>query len=251
MPQLKTRLDAGSPAFRLSVLSATLAAAAACLALRLWKVAGPGGTLAGLAFVFACATDRALWGQATLGKGAVYGLNLCLTLAVLSSLAGRGRTAAAGGGLALGLACANHWMSAAGLVPLLFARLSVLRDAEHPRARPGRDLSMAGCMALAALSAYLWLPLRAAAGPALNWGEPSGLAGFLFSVGRLQYIGGLAESGVMPAGERLGVLAGAPRRGHRPRLRSQPHRVSPPLGQPGLDAHEQLLPQLRPDPGTV
>jgi len=199
---LAVRLPAGSPAFRISVLSAALAGAAACLALRFWMVAGPGGMVAGLVFVFACVTDRALWGQATLGKGAVYGLNLCLTLATLTVLAGSSAVRAAGGALALGLAGANHWMSVVGLVPVFGARLAGRNG--FPRAA-----ALAACMSLLALSTYLWLPLRAVAGPAMNWGEPSDAPGFWFVVGRLQYIGGLSDPVVMAVGERLGAIVGA------------------------------------------
>jgi len=69
----------------------------------------------------------------------------------------------------------------------------------------GRGLRLAGAAALAALgfTPLLYLPLRAARNPVLDWGHPADLAGFLDHVLRRQYggfaLGGLSDWGIVLA----------------------------------------------------
>ncbi len=122
------------------------------------------------------------WHNALTAKGGIYQLNNLLSLGLLGLLAPPGP---AGPRrlrlfwLLLGLALAHHYMSQ---LPLLPAYAVLLAD----RARPGRRWRDAW-MLLPGLALYLYLPLRSALQPRLNWGGIHDLGGLLFCVLRLQY----------------------------------------------------------------
>lgn len=85
--------------------------------------------------------------------------------------------------LLLGLSFANH-MSTVFLLPA-FALLLLLR---HGR-RPGvwKQMALSAGVLIAGLLPYLYLPLRAAANPYLNWGNPVTVETFIWHVTGKQY----------------------------------------------------------------
>ncbi|MBR9977570.1 MAG: DUF2723 domain-containing protein [Bacteroidetes bacterium] len=85
--------------------------------------------------------------------------------------------------LLLGLSFSNH-MSTVFLLPA-FALLLLMTHAR----RPGiwKEFLWAGASLAAGLLPYLYLPLRAAANPYLNWGDPATLEKFIWHVTGKQY----------------------------------------------------------------
>jgi len=179
-------LSIGNPCLRANLLSAICASIAlALIYLLCLKTAGP---LSGLLAAGLLAFSETFWLQAT--QSTVYTLNLMLvallTVLAFRALGGRlespphtlwtldfglwtfQRTAAVFF-FVLGLGLCNH-------VTLALAPLALLLS--HPRAF-GRLINKRGVAVaalvffLAGLSVYLYLPLRAAAHPAINWGAPS------------------------------------------------------------------------------
>ncbi len=133
-----------------------------------------------------------LWFLGLSAKGAIYTLNLCLSLAVL--WAGWQATRAdinpwtlALGALCLGLGLAGHAMSMLALAPALFLWSRDWRLSDKKRA---------WFFIFLGLSLYLYLPLRARLGPALNWGDPQTLDRFWQTLTRAQYAGAGATKGV-------------------------------------------------------
>lgn len=179
-------LPLGDLAFRTNLLSVVAAVSAALcvyaivwnlLALPVWRVSLAAGLAAlglGLSPVF--------WSQAVVAE--VHSLNAlfvgCILLFTL--LATRCASATAGWpgrfqALIVGLALGNHvtvafpaavWLVAVGLRAPGPLRLRLL----------GRQLAWVA----AGLLVYLYLPLRAAAHPPVNWGDPYNLTGFWWTV---------------------------------------------------------------------
>ncbi|HET9870025.1 MAG TPA: hypothetical protein VFR02_05965, partial [bacterium] len=118
-------------------------------------------------------------------KTGLYQLAAGLLVALVLALA-QARVEAAGFLFGLGLAC--HWMTFLALAPglLLFAW----------DRRPWEFKRLATSLAFMALglSLYLYLPLRAAQGPLLDWGHPVSWRDFWFDFTRAQYGGGEGAS---------------------------------------------------------
>lgn len=168
LAHLFTLLPVGEVATRTNLLSAVCAAGTA--ALLTWTLARAGGRRAaavgaGLALAF----SPLLWSQATVTE--VHTLNglfaaLLLALAALAEPRAprtprQSALLALAVGSAWGLSLGNH-PTALFCAPLVFLALWRLR-------RPG-FFGIAG-VALG-LAVYLYLPLRAAADPPINWGDP-------------------------------------------------------------------------------
>lgn len=172
------------------------------------------------------------WSQAVIVE--VYTLHtLFLALAVwlLLRWRRRGGPSLALAGLGLGLGLGNHVSLALGAAGAA-AFLAVARG--RPRRPTWRELLAAGGALLGGLLVYLYLPLRAAADPWLNWGNPRTLAAFwdhvtaasyqhyLFQVpwqqalGRLSAVASLLLRDLFPHGVLLGA-AGAIVLGRRDR----------------------------------
>lgn len=148
-----------------------------------------------LALLAALATLPQLWFQGQSAKGGLYTLNLDLTLGALL-LMQPGPAALGGspasltrlrlGWLLFGLGLADHYMSLVLFLPAL-AWWSW-------QARPGMNRQVRlWLFNLPGLALYLYLPLRSALKPALNWGDPSTLKRLWTVLTRAQYSG--AESG--------------------------------------------------------
>ena len=170
-----SRLPIGTVIFRLNLFSAlaTALAAAACVDL-MWRLLArvpqlaPARAAAALTAGLLFALNRTVWSSALSIE--VYALHALLMVLVLDALA-----RALGGGearwrwlaFALGLSFANHLTTIQLLPGLLIALCFGGAVAPRPRRWPG----LLGCFALGLLP-YLYLPLRAAQDPLLNWGEP-------------------------------------------------------------------------------
>jgi hypothetical protein len=225
--QLFTLLPFGSWAWRVNLASAA-AAAAACgvfylLLRRLFRAAdaeaGVSASVAAAAAAVALGFGFTFWSQAVVAEAyAVNALVLVATLACVLNFASTrearwGYLAAFLGGLAL----AAHTSSVVVTVPAVV--YLVIRFRKLPSVR---GLFLAGALAAWGFSIYLYLPLRAAQGPAINWGDPRTLP-TLYShftrrmyggadAARLQFLPGhLLELGKFLAREftPVGAAAGA------------------------------------------
>jgi hypothetical protein len=158
-------------------------------------------TIAGVALVVAF--SRTLWDHATYAE--VYPLTAALAAAIVAvSLHIRRRNLTAANAAALGALCGlamlNHY-SILAMAPL--AALTVL-------ASPGRKIAgglvFAGAF-LICLLGYLYLPIRAGANPAINWGDARTWEGFLWVVKGGDYMQG-RNLGEILGSKRLYMAAG-------------------------------------------
>jgi hypothetical protein len=139
----------------------------------------------GATAVLALGTAPAVWAQATAAE--VYTLSLALTAATIYLLLawgggsdGRPLAAAA---FVYGLACGVHPQQPA----FLPAYLLYVAWAGGRRLGDGKVLAVAAAAFLAAFSAYLYLPLRSAAGVLPDWGKPVTLANFYYHLSGEMY----------------------------------------------------------------
>lgn len=194
---LFTLLPVGEVAFRVGLLSALAAAVGVGLASQLAGALGTdassqvsavnravGAAAAGAAL----ATAPLYWSQATIPE--VYAVHAALVLGTLTLLAawrpGRDRLVVALA-LIVGLGLAHH-----AIFALLAAPAGVFVAAtDRGLVRRAVGLRALGAFALG-IAAYAYLPLRAAADPALNWGDPRDLSGFVAHVTGRPYWGYLA-----------------------------------------------------------
>ena len=215
----------GGVAFRITLLSILAAAAAPVfLFLALARILpGRSGLLASLAGALSLAFSRHYWSQAVVAE--VYGLHL-LFLAIIVYLvlrwAGEGTEEGAheakvaaparpgSGGpdrrrylllasYVLGLSFANHMLS---VLTLAF----VLVMAVRPKRGPTMTLkTLVSCAALfcVGLTLYVYLPVRSARNPELNWGDPETWRQFTWVVTGAQYHFRLLASPLSAALSRL------------------------------------------------
>jgi tetratricopeptide (TPR) repeat protein len=87
--------------------------------------------------------------------------------------------------LVTGLALANHVLSLVLLVLVLWYCLSLVIRKEIGF----REFAISCLFLLPGLSLYLYIPLRAASGPLVNWGRPDSLERFLHYITRRDYTG--------------------------------------------------------------
>jgi hypothetical protein len=178
-----TLLPVGDVAYRVNLMSAVFAAAAVGIvyATALTEYSEDSRLLSaviiGAASALVFGFSHTLWSQAVIAE--VYSLHaflvaLVVCLVTLFALKGTTRL------LwilcfVLGLSLGNHLSVILFLPGLLFL---VLRKR---RPTPTTGLAMAGCFLLG-LSIYLYLPLRAAQNPPINWGAPDTWPGFWWVV---------------------------------------------------------------------
>ena len=181
-------LPVGDLALRVNLASAAASAAAAAM----WA-AGGRAMLAGLvpelaprvraaltaAVALVLAASYAAWAQAV--RAEVYGAASALVAAGLAGVlawdADRGARWLVAAGLAFGLALATHHLIA--LTALVPAAVFVLARSERPRAGLAAATAVAG---IAGLAALLYLPVRSAAGPPLDWGAPHRAGQFVWTL---------------------------------------------------------------------
>lgn len=157
-------LPLGSPAYRLNVLSAL--AAGAAVGLTAWAAARAAGRAEGrstplVAAAVVLAGAPAFWHLATLSE--MYALNALFGALLLALAACEGPRPVLAGAFVLGLAAGNH--------QTVLALAPGLAWAAVPRLTRRHWAWAAGFFLLGA-SVFLYLPLRAAADPWLNWGDP-------------------------------------------------------------------------------
>lgn len=134
------------------------------------------------------ACSRTFWQQST--NVEVYSLHLLMVSLVLYffALALQGsRRAWYSFAFCLGLSFANH-MTTVLLLPGLAALFFTVRGWNLAAwKRSATEIAKGFPLFLTGLSLYLWLPLRAATGPAMNWGNPVTWPNFLRHVSGRQY----------------------------------------------------------------
>lgn len=158
----------GTSAYRVALLSAVSAAAAgalvAAMAAALTSATAP-ALGAGLAFGLWNPT----WSQAVLAE--VYGLSALLSALALIALQrwerGRSRRALYWLALAVGFVSMHHRTAMLAVLPALVAAAALTRP------RRARVYAAAAALFIAPFALYLYLPIRAAARPPLNWTNPS------------------------------------------------------------------------------
>jgi len=177
-------------AWRANFLSACCGAAT--VGLVAWLVLrATGRRTPAIAAALALAGSRELWEQSVIAE--VYTLN-ALGFVVAIALAWRWHetrrsTPLYALALALGLGMCNH--STMVLVTPVFVAWVV--GTAGFSAEAWRRYAVAGLLVCVGLAVHLYLPLRARAHPAMNWGDPSDWRGFLDVVTRAQYHGLIAE----------------------------------------------------------
>jgi hypothetical protein len=209
--RLFAMLPLGPLALRIALGSAVLAALAAGALYRAIEttVRSMGVTHAwtatplALGATFCVAGSFGWWFQAV--RPEVYALQAALTCLVLertialeSAWPARDvrplLTAALTGGLAL----ANHHFLAILIVPAL-----IPTAARVVRGNGWRPIALAAAACLFGLSTYAYLPLRAAASPHPNLGDPHSLGRFLWVVSAQAFQKNVGSGAPQPAGERL------------------------------------------------
>ncbi len=175
-----TAIPFGSVALRLSVLSAVAGSLALVAVARLARqgarLCGAVAELqvvTGIVAVIAGATSTAFLGEAT--RPEVYALHAALIVwaleraaaAVESSRTDTLRVAA----VLAGLGMANHHYLVVFAIPALLLAFAVSRGSS-PQGTVRRLLSLAALGAVALIT-YAYLPIRAAADPVINWGDPT------------------------------------------------------------------------------
>jgi tetratricopeptide (TPR) repeat protein len=193
-----------SPIEALNASSALFAAGAA--ALLTWILAvltGRALVSAGIGLAFAL--SRGVWSQATITE--VYSLNLLMFAGVVAAgVAARQRPGLiALSAYLLGLGTANHPLVLVAGPAVLWISFDLVRT--HPDGAVRRLLAALAFFMLG-LSAYLYLPVRWAAGPEMVWGGVRSASELWDHVMRAQY-GGLGEAAARTSfALRLSVFAG-------------------------------------------
>ena len=145
---------------------------------------------------------RTVWAWATVAE--VYTLSLALAAAVLLLVVGRAANTQYQipntrslilAAFLFGLGLGGHLTSVALLAPAIGLWLTVRHG---PRLWWSRTALFAGLGLAAGAAVYLYLPLRAAAGPLLNWGDPDTWQRFWWHVTAKQYRVSLFSSPVGP-----------------------------------------------------
>ena len=174
----------GDLAFKLNVLSAIFGALTAVVVYFLVRALGQYKSLAACAALFTGFLPT-MWDHATEAKVytmAAFFVALALTLAIHGAWRGDRRSAALAF-LAAGLAAAVHF---SGLLVLPVLPL-ILLGAERRFFRSRLLYPLCAAAFLLPLLFYLYVPLRAAAGPELNWSRPDTAERFLFYITQGQW----------------------------------------------------------------
>jgi len=178
-----TLLPFGGVAYRVNLMSAFFAAAAAttlywtALLVQPGEPGGESKLIIAAASALALGLSRTFWSQAIIAE--VYALHAFLIAAILL-LATAFRSTGERKllwllGLALGLSLSNH------LSAVLFVPGTLILLVRRLRSQPAAFLEMAGFMLLG-LSVYAYLPVRSMQNPPVNWGAPHTWSGFWWTV---------------------------------------------------------------------
>jgi hypothetical protein len=208
-------IPVGDLAFRASLASALAGAAAALLAYaiarRLVRITAPelgahaaAFAAAGAALIFALSWP--LWNQAV--RAEVYALEALLCAAVLYAaiavLDRGGVRALCAAGLAAGLSLSNHHFIAALVIAPAALAVLVGHHIPRPRLRP---VAIAATLGILGLAAFLYLPVRAATHPEVNWGAPATAERFAWTVSAKAFHKSLGAEHVSTPGQDLAEIA--------------------------------------------
>ncbi len=199
--KIMSYIPAGTIALRVN-LTAAVFSALAVSALYLFLSSFAGSLTLSLAAAFAALAfgfSSTFWSQALMTKGGLYGLNAFITALLLLMLLKIKKEAGSNRlknlrllAIISGFGLANH-NTIAPLIPfvILYALYLVTFDFKD-RIKRAFWFSIYGiyCGALAlvfALLIYMYLPLRSAANPPIDWGHPANFYNFLNHVLRKQY----------------------------------------------------------------
>jgi tetratricopeptide (TPR) repeat protein len=198
----------GTIAWRMNVLNALLGAATVgilCLWIlrlsRLWGASGAKAILLALSLCLTLAYSRTFWYESTAASSYVLHYFLViLWLTLMSSVVvEKDWQALRVVCLVTGLALANHILSLVLLALSAWTLLSLtLRKEIRPKQAMGWSLWL-----LPGLCFYLYIPLRAASDPVINWGAPDTIDRFLRYILRKDYV---MSTYVADAGDLLGVV---------------------------------------------
>jgi Protein of unknown function (DUF2723) len=206
-------LPCGPLSFRVALAQAAAGAlTSTCVARACLRIAQSAGLGASSSAALACATalslagSYALWFQSI--RAEVYALEAMLVAFALdqlaAALAGERRAARVYlASFALGLGLANHHLVALLAVPCVLVPLVSSQSV----ARIAREGLGACGAALVGLSAYAYLPLRAAATSPLNLGDPQSLARFWWVVSAQVYARNIGTTAHEPLATRLADLS--------------------------------------------
>lgn len=177
-------LPLGSIAFRMSLFSATCAAATGALIFATGRAVGL-GRAAALFGAGMLAGAPSFWAEATVQR--VYALGALFvaaaTWAAMRWQHRRSRRNLALVALTCGLGATNHTYMA--VFALAFGLFAVAADPGV--LRRGKDLGAAAAAFVLGLLPYLYLPLRSRSDPALDWGNPETFDGLLAVVTRRSF----------------------------------------------------------------
>jgi tetratricopeptide (TPR) repeat protein len=196
-----TLVPAANPAFRVNIFSVFLSMMVLIQAfLGMLKVTAlvkrpedPVTPVYALCILPVVAFSLIFWNQAIEAKGGIYMLNLLFFSAVVNLWLDLNQRFHIRyfymGAFIYGLSLSNHWPSMIILMPVLLYYCAV----NFKRLKPRRIAAIVFFF-LAGLSAYIYLPIRAAAGPVLDWGNPVDLKSVIWVILRKGYAGPMAPS---------------------------------------------------------
>ncbi len=204
MGRIATFVPLGTPAFRVNLMAAFFGAAACCtllLALLLWlQRRWPETKTLNLwvaLFAALCLGLSPTFGsQALAAKGGIYTSHAWWISLLILSLALWAKQPSSQRYAALSLLCffvsfGNHWETQALLGPAVLAWLWVHQQPQplkKIKILPARKWLWGMGLALAGISLYAYLPLRARLHPAMNWGAPDTWLQFKWVVLRQEYL---------------------------------------------------------------
>ncbi len=205
-------LPTGDLAYRAALLSASAAALAGGLFSALVAMVMRGNPAARAAVGLAAGLSIGLapipWSQAVIAE--VHALNLLFVVLalwlmwMLNGREGRLRWAAVALAFAFGLGMGNHVTLALVIPPM------VILVWRRWRRNPSDHVHLRWMILafILGLAVYIYLPLRARAQPPINWGNPSTVSGFLWTITARPYQGLAFALPVDQITERIGAWAG-------------------------------------------
>jgi hypothetical protein len=197
------RLPFGEPAQNVAFFSALCAAAAVVLTYSAARAVMPAdlrpevSMLAAAAAALTLAFAPLFWAQANVAE--LYAPNALLVAALLAVLLSQNPHRLELAALIFGVGLAHH------LSILLFAPTVALLLSAHSWRR--EQIARAAILFFVPLLFYLYLPIRAAAQPPVNWGDPKTLAGFLWTVSAAPYRVYFFDFQLGDAAARLAMLS--------------------------------------------
>lgn len=175
---LLSLLPLGQPCLRVNLLSALCGATACLLLFHLLKDRLQLAPSLAWPFALLWMAGATAYPACLSAKNGIYQLTAVFILAVFSPLL-RGRLTAAF--FLFGLSLTNHWMS---MVPCLAGFGYLVWCRWKDRGFSAKEILQGTALSAIGFSLYLYLPLRSALDPLVNWAHPADLTNFLHHVSR-------------------------------------------------------------------